>query len=721
MKNISFAGICALVAACSVSAAAQELALTPYAIPGSAKVTGDAPTGGYAPAKVDAVLNIDVKEGTKDVKVIRDNTDPYVITKPYRLKKADPYAVRSYLEAAVGAKSVRTSPAQATAVKFADGSGLVLVSAEEYRFKDTAKERGIDSIVAALDRTGLTYAPEAGTRIYFPRISRASTLREMLIRVGSSELDPQFRISPDTIMVDGELNALLIRAPQWSWNDMRDLLVKYDRPIPEVRVHYRVLEIYAENDDRIGIDFQSWKNNEGIDLFSAGSVNRRNWGTFFASGVQNTGYNRTSYWNFNPKWNTRYLDFLTSIGKAKVLAKGTLTAQNRITSNIQVNTGFFYDRTYYPEGAQSLAEASAEFTYANPNPETILRESITKVAPLGELQKLYGEAGSSAILSPIGYTLRMMGTQTTTNTYGDISAYLAQQQLAATASLADSAIAAAGAQAMATVKAQYEAKGATPDAATLAAAKAQGEAAATAQVYQKMSTLASTQNDPLATYLTGHMTADGSGKYGIAAWYNNKGAETGEYMNCSPGMIHGWLQYPMVKDGFKFNLNVRPVVTAKAAKIAFNLNSISLLGWNSDGSPRTSNSSVATTVQVGYEPQEFVIGGLRKSETVRGTAGLPFLKDLPVIGRALSTESESIKQSQLVLIARVEYSNPDDFTGADVKEDLGKITGNVNDGMTSRVGNMFFQQYFLDSDRGDRVDRLDAVGKEINDEYKELK
>ena len=113
-----------------------------------------------------------------------------------------------------------------------------------------------------------------------------------------------------------------------------------------------------------------------------------------------------------------------------------------------------------------------------------------------------------------------------------------------------------------------------------------------------------------------------------------------------------------------------------------------------------------------------MIGGLKKSESVRGTAGLPFFKDIPVLGRALSTESESIKQSQLVLIAEVQYINSDEAVGADVRDHLGKVIKNVNSGMTSRVGNMFFQQYGLDSDRADREDRLDDIHSKINDESK---
>ena len=669
----------------------SELTLKPQVLPGIPRVSNDAPTGGYAPTNVQAQFKIDVKDSTRQVNVIRDTTDPYVITKPYMLRNADPYAVRSYLEAAVGARSVSSSPAQVTAVKFADGSGMVLVAAEEYRFKDSGSGKGIDSIVASLDRKGLTFAPEAGVYLYFPRISRAANLRDMLIKVGSHELDPQFAVSPTCILVDAELNALLIKAPRWSWIEMRKLLEKYDRPIPEVKVSYRVIEIYAENDDRIGVDFQSWKNNEGVDFFSAGTVIHRNWGTFFTSGVQDNGWNRTSYWNFNPKWNTRYLDFMTSIGKAKCLAQGVLIAQNRRASQIEVNTGFFYDRTYYTAGATSIAEGCQEFTFADPNPDTIMREGVNKIMPYQDLVELYQSVSRNnpnsiaeklivnmpeQLLRPIGYTMRVMGTQTGTNTIGDAVAALTTAQRTDIANQMTQGLPAAAAAALTTA-------------------------------------IMNATTSALSKYIGGYVKSDGSV---VRAGYYNTNADQ---MQSSPGIIHGWLQYPMVTDGFKFDLKVTPLVTGRAAKLKFELDSISLLGWNADGSARTSNSGTATTVQVGLEPREFVIGGLRKSEAVRGNAGLPFFKDLPVIGRVLSTETESVKQSQLVVIAKVELSQPDDRLGADVRSEVGKIIKQVNKGVDSPVGNMFFQQYLLDEDRPDREKRLDKLSTEINDGYKE--
>ena len=688
----------------------REISLIPQAIAGTPRYTNNQPTGGYAPSNVQAQLKIDVKDSTKEVKVIRDNSDPFVITKPYSLKNADPYAVRSYLEAAVGARSITSSPAQVMAVKFADGTGVVLVSAEEYRFKDSKAGKGIDSIVKSLDRKGLSYAPEAGVYVYFPRISRAANLRDMLLKVGSHELDPQFAVAPSCILVDGELNALLIKAPRWSWMEMRKLLQKYDRPIPEVKISYRVLEIYAENDDRIGVDFQSWKNNEGVDFFSVGMDARRNWGTFFTSGVQDNGWNRTSYWNFNPKWNTRYLDFMTSIGKAKCLAQGVLVAQNRRASQIEVNTGFFYDRTYYTAGATSIAEGCTEFTFADPNPDTIMREGVSKIMPYQDLVGLYSSVANDnpnsvaeqlianmpeKFLQHITYTQRVMGVQTGTSIYGDVLSQLTSDQKSLIAKqLATSAAA------------PYQAYG--------DAAYQQALSTATAKYTTAMSTA---DTSALSKYIGGWVNS--SGDWVAPGYYN--GYTNRDQSGSHPGIIHGWLQYPMVTNGFKFDLKVVPEVTGKAAKLRFELDSISLLGWNSDGSARTSKSGTATTVQVGLEPQEFVIGGLRKSESVRGTAGLPFLKDLPFIGRLVSTETESIKQSQLVLIAKVEVSNPDDKMGAEVKEEVGKIIKQVNKGVNSPIGNMLFQQYLLDDDRADRDKRLDKLSDEINDKYQEHK
>ena len=44
---------------------------------------GDLATGAYAPSRIETKLNVDIKDGTKAVHFIRDNNDPFVVTKAY--------------------------------------------------------------------------------------------------------------------------------------------------------------------------------------------------------------------------------------------------------------------------------------------------------------------------------------------------------------------------------------------------------------------------------------------------------------------------------------------------------------------------------------------------------------------------------------------------------------------------------------------------------------
>lgn len=168
-------------------------------------------TAGYDSTRVEAQLLVPVKEQTRVRHFIRDNNDPRVVTKAYLLKHVDAYEFRDYLRQMVQAKRVGntalqqqyplnavnggtgtpgsgvgigtaqastvastvsqpvlTTPASAqpgyspnlqlgsnTAVeciKYVDGSGLLIVSAEEYRFRDHKNGMGIDSLVEFLDK-----------------------------------------------------------------------------------------------------------------------------------------------------------------------------------------------------------------------------------------------------------------------------------------------------------------------------------------------------------------------------------------------------------------------------------------------------------------------------------------------------------------------------------------------------------------------------------------
>ena len=117
-------------------------------------------------------------------------------------------------------------------------------------------------------------------------------------------------------------------------------------------------ELRAIQGRELGVDFQAWKNNEGTDFFSVGGRFRDNWAaTYGGTMARPQGSERTSFYNFNPKWNTRYLDFLTSKGKAKIAYSGEVTVRQNTTSTLSRTTQIFYtDTTVPPDDTQETID-----------------------------------------------------------------------------------------------------------------------------------------------------------------------------------------------------------------------------------------------------------------------------------------------------------------------------------------------------------------------------
>jgi general secretion pathway protein D len=537
MNNKIFLLLAALFPA-SVLTVGETINLVPEQIPGKPKADFNAPSAGYGSSSVQAQLRLEVKDGTKAIHFIRDNNDPYVITRTYELKHADPYGLRWYLNAIINAKRVDQNQPSVAALKFNNGRKLLIVSAEAYRFEDDGYGESIDKLVERLDQPGLTASSGRPKFIYFPKINSAATLKKMVSEVGASAIDVEFDNGVDKLIVDGGLNALFVAAPFWSWKHISNMLAQYDRPIPEIRFRYKVVEIFAENDDKIGLDFQSWKNNDGADFFSAGGRFRSNWASTFGAGVNNSGSSKTEFFNFNPKWNSKYIDFLTSRGKARVLTSGVLNAKNRTTTSINVGSGLFYD------------------------------DVSQKIEP--------GNTGSLP--------------------------------------------------------------------------------------------------EPFA----GKPDVPEAGKLEIPK---------------------GQQQITKVGEGFRFSLDlVEPIVTANSTTLKLHAESVSLIGWDSSGEPRLNKSEIETEVQIGNSGKNFVIGGLKKFDVVRGVAGVPLLKDLPLLGWLFSTESESTKKSQIVILASAEYSTPFDPVPTEIQANVGKIVEDVRAGVRNPLNNLGFEQYGIDSD-----------------------
>ena len=527
----------------AINASAAEVSGTP-------RDSNTGNTGGYDGTRVEAQLLLNVKDHVNAVHFIRDNNDPRVITKTYILKNVDPYEFRDYLRQMVQSKRVGNStvqqqypgntanpptatvsspslnPANAqsgftpqvqlgsnTAVeclKYVDGTGLLIVSAEDYRFKDHKNGMGIDTLVAMLDSPSmgpLSFGSQMF--IYMPKYVPARNLMPLIQNMGMNIQDvTELWQGSDLVAYDPDLNWLIFDVTNYSSYNVAAMLEKYDVPIPQVRMKITVYEIYKEQDDKMGIDFQSWKNNEGADFFSGGGRFRNNWAAMYNQTpalALNYGSERTSFYNFNPKWNTRYLDFLVSKGNAKIVHSGELCIRNASSAYLDRTTQIFYMDTSTPvNNAATLPD--------------------TGVGPYELLSALIGEVMPTDI--PVGKGNQQVVTRSTA--------------------------------------------------------------------------------------------------------------------------------------GYGFTLNVKNVsVNLDETSFDITATNTSLIGFESNGAPRISKgSSVAQTISLPHGKNSFIIGGLRKQETVKSRTGIPWLCEIPVLEYIFGTVSTSTRYADLVIVGECEWASP---------------------------------------------------------------
>lgn len=374
----------------------------------------DKPTPSPLPTQVLPLLNVEVNRETDAITFVNTNNDPFVYTRVYVLKHADPYEIRPFIMAAVRSRRVDTNDTKVEAIRYMDGTGMLIVSAEQYRFEPVENGMSIDQIVEMLDKPGL--ASETGRKffLYYPKYWDSATLAALVRRVGMTEADDDVELQGgiDTVRADVGLNALMFHISPFSQKAIERILKEYDAPVTEALVDYKIYEIDSENDGNLGVDFQAWKNGPGADLFAAGARYASGW-DFLNNNVASNliKSSHTSAFNFNPKWNSKYLDFLVAKSKAKVITSGRTSIMNRCTGTISSVT-----RIPVIEAGEETAGDSGPVTLS----DALLIPAWNTDYTLNAVDQ---EKGLAINIRPAGYTGEVVITRTkiNTRTYYNIS------------------------------------------------------------------------------------------------------------------------------------------------------------------------------------------------------------------------------------------------------------------------------------------------------------
>ncbi len=594
----------------------------------SGTLRGDEPSPPYQNTSVSARLNVAVDPNTEVVHFVRDNINPNVVTKIYVLKHADPYEIRQNLVDLVQVRKVNSSDTGIQAIQYNDGTKMLMISAENYRFDSHPNGEGFDQLVRVLDSPGITSVSGKPVYFYLPKFRSGEELREMVENVGASMFGDETENigGGDRIRCDGPMNVMWLRTAPFSRKNIEMMLREYDTAYPEVRAKITIYELYAENDAKMGLDFQAWKNNDGIDLFNGGARFMQNYTPDGSNLSQGAGWSDVKYLNFNPKWNTKYVDFLVSKGKAKVLHSSELSVRNNTSASIERTSQIFFAK------AEPIEDSSYTVGYIN------LPNVAFSSTP---------EAGKTVV--------------TATTNHGDPVTIVMN---GGTASL---------------------------------------------------TILQMAKNPEVANYYqmdikNGYFTVNGSyagtsveaGSVKVVSYaLNDKGVLTGtpvEFTGENIPAQKGNRIFSEASGEFGFKMTITPSITEKATILNVQIANSSLIGYESSGEPRIQKSAeLSSKFMVSNSGTKLVIGGIEKRDVVRVSGGLPYFKDLPVIGWLFSTESESTKRSQLLVVAEVIPVRPEDSLSAGESDEIRKIREKLKKAGDSN--DWGYRQQMMDPDR----------------------
>ena len=621
---------------------------------------GDAATPSPLQSQVQTHLRLDLKDDVKEVHFVNTNNDPWVYTKVYMLKNTDPYEVRPYLVNAIGGfydvtnvanneygRRVNASTTKVECVKYMDGVGALIVSAEDYRFTDSGKENSmsIDEIVAILDQKGMIYNNNQSYMLYFPKYWDADSLSTVIQRSGMNVANDQWELQggQDSVRVDQSLNGLLLYYPTYSKKQFEQMLALYDRPSPEALISYTVYELSKENDSQIGSDFQNWLNGPGSDLVSAGMTSARNWDATQMAPVTKAGSSSTKFFNFSPKWSTKYLDFLASKSMAQVVTSGSLSIMNS-------STGYVGSTTQLPTIVTGAVRSNGGITGSRYVQNAAIGTGVSFGSMATDKNVALADLGASAGTITIveGQESKYDG-----NGNNEIS-YVYLITVVGGGNISD-----ANGKSLGPKVRAYSSSQSTVTISGVAASWTTGSATDTAYApfaVQK----APKRNTSIQTIVT-------SG------------------------------------DTYGFEMTLSPTVNEDASTINVAVVNTNMVGMKSDGTVRLSRSEFGTQVSVGNKGEKFVIGGIDKDQVLRSENGLPWLNNIPGLGWAFSSERESHKKSQLVAVIECVPVMPEVAVPAGIMSDISANKTKIeNYGTKCGVideNDFGFEQFLLDVDK----------------------
>ncbi len=261
-------------------------------------------------------FGLSAAEETRTIRLIQDDAQVRMATKSYTLKHVKASDIRPFVLTAIK-RYYNNSQIRALNFSAANQQNLIVTTAEKFI-------PYVDQIIATLDRGtkkdayGSAIAGSGSVwKVYHPSYRTADSL---LVAAGC--------------MLSGNGNSSATsNGAIWIKDDIDNLdyafewLENFDRPIPQVSVKLRYYAVRESTLRDVGIDYLSWKNGPGMNLFDfAFNSGRIAWDKMLNA----AGAASSMTWSYGgfmtaPAFDLSFLRLLQQSGEAKIVASADLT------------------------------------------------------------------------------------------------------------------------------------------------------------------------------------------------------------------------------------------------------------------------------------------------------------------------------------------------------------------------------------------------------------
>ncbi len=331
---------------------------------------------------------------TRRIHFLQDDAQSFIVSKVYELQHIAANDLAPYVLTAV--------------IRYDDRSKVdrmrYLVGKKEFLMVSTPVDMMpyVDEMVAAMDRPS-TVVDRSGSIVNGTGMSRLTYL-------------PRHRSSDEMVNIANEAiswNGMVFRDPVSNliyWKDtcfvseLIGLWMRlFDRPLPQVELVFKLYQVRKSDLRDIGVDYLSWKNGPGLNMFAAGLQS-----TVF--GTQEKGLSamgQVSSWSFGgtyfaPQFDASFIRMLSQQGTARMLSTASEVLHNDPEGQCRVS--FTPDNQNIrkdEDGRTAVVSGSGENT------------TITVSAPVicfrrtGETDMTYrGEESDFTVYGPSGGNIR---------------------------------------------------------------------------------------------------------------------------------------------------------------------------------------------------------------------------------------------------------------------------------------------------------------------------